>query len=79
MIKHGMSHAGVALTAIVAGEVLSKKVIEHWPVIEHELAARIQPILVRNDIDIDTYRTGVLITIAIFGFLWGATFKKFTD
>jgi len=79
MIKHGLSHATLALTAIISGEVLSKKILLHWPAIEQDLATKIQPFLAQHNWYFDTHRLGMLITIALFGFLWGVTFKSVTD
>lgn len=79
MIKHGISHAAVALTSIVAGEVICNKILEHWPAIEYKLAARLQPYLAEHNWHFDTHYLGFLITITLFGFLWGATFKNFAN
>ncbi len=79
MIKHGISHAALALTAIISGEVICQKVLLYWPEIENSLAAKIQVFLLEHNWTLDTHRIGMMITIALFGFAWGATFKSFND
>ena len=79
MIKHGISHAALALTAVFAGEMICQRVMLFWPEIERDLAARIQPFLLQHNWNLDTHQIGVLITIALFGFVWGATFKSLGD
>lgn len=79
MIKHGISHSALALTAVMAGEILSNKVLDYWPAIEYELATKIQPYLSRHNWHFDTHHLGILITISLFGFVWGATFKSMNE
>jgi hypothetical protein len=79
MIKHGISHAAVALTSVVAGEIIATKILDNWPAIEYKLAARLQPYLAEHNWHFDTHYLGALITIALFGFLWGAAFKHLSD
>jgi hypothetical protein len=79
MIKHGISHAVLALTAVISGEIISQRIMLYWPEIEHTIALKLQPLLHQYDWNLDTHRIGVLITIALFGFVWGATFKSMSD
>jgi len=79
MIKYGISHAALALITILSGEVISRKILQYWPAIEHDLAVKLQPFLAQHNWYFDTYHLGILITIALFGFFWGAIFKSISD
>jgi len=75
MMKHGVSHTAVALMAVVSGEVLSRKFLLYWPKFEQQLSLYLLPFLHRHDVDIEPGRLATLVTIGLFAFLWGVTFK----
>jgi|GEM_PF-2658871 len=75
MIKNGISHTAIALLAVVSGEVLSDRFILYLPEIETIVTQHIWPIAQSHNLGLDATRLSTLVTIGIFAFLWGITFK----
>ena len=79
MIKHGISHTAVALVSVVSGEALSRKFLGYWPKFEQELTLFLLPLLRDHGVNLTPSRLATLVTLGLFAFLWGATFKHLED
>ena len=75
MVKHGISHAGAVLVSIIAGDKLSRALLQYWPQTEQKLIAMVAFQLGRFGINWPISTTTWLATVTLFGFVWGVAFK----
>jgi len=75
MVKHGLSHAGAALTCAVTAGMLAKLLVTHVPAVVRAVDVYVLPILDRLGLHIPTDVALHVIPILGLGFLWGAAFK----
>ena len=75
MVKHGVSHAVVVLVTVVAGEAITKTVLNQWPKAEYYFSTLAHSRLEQAGISVPPATLEAGLTLALFGFIWGVAFK----
>jgi len=75
MVKHGLSHAGAALTCAVSAGMLAKLLVGHLPSVVTMVEVHLVPLIDRLGIPVRTEVVLHVIPIIGLGFLWGAAFQ----
>ncbi len=75
MVRHGVSHASVALVCMLVGDLLSRELFDRFPWLHGYLAVHVAPWLERGGVLLSAEVVGSLLSVVLLGFLWGMVFR----